>query len=410
MHAHGLINRLKNRLLVIYQMPHYDVVIAGGSISGLLAAREIASGGLSVAVVEEDAEIGTPEHCGGLVSISGIRNLGIVPDIDTIENNRITQAKIFSPSSCFEISAERQNIVVLDRRAFDKQIAFQAQKNGAEIRVKCSMRSFGKEGRGYVVKTSEGDLSCNFFVDARGIASIIKRNRSGVLQSAQYEVYASWIDPNTIEVSFNSLQYPGFFAWIIPTGRGRGKVGVAGRQINAAGALQSYIDRKGKYSIVRKVYAPIWINGPLKSFVFDRMILVGDAAGQSKPTTAGGIYTCGMGGVLAGRALVEAADKSKSDEKKQRLLLKQYESNWLSMFESEFDKMLLARRLLERMDNKAIDDLIKAIPSGMVQEASMDGDFDFHSAALAKILRAKSAARMAKALLGNEIRRLIPES
>jgi digeranylgeranylglycerophospholipid reductase len=391
-------------------MPHYDVVIAGGSISGLLAAREIASGGLSVAVVEEDAEIGTPEHCGGLVSISGIRNLGIVPDIDTIQNNRITQAKIFSPSSFFEISAERQNIVVLDRRAFDKQIAFQAQKNGAEIRVKCSMRSFGKEGRGYVVKTSEGDLSCNFFVDARGIASIIKRNRSGVLQSAQYEVYASWIDPNTIEVSFNSFQYPGFFAWIIPTGRGRGKVGVAGRQINAAGALQSYIDRKGKYSIVRKVYAPIWINGPLKSFVFDRMILVGDAAGQSKPTTAGGIYTCGIGGVLAGRALVEAADKSKSNEKKQRLLLKQYESNWLSMFKSEFDKMLLARRLLERMDNKAIDDLIKAIPSGMVQEASMDGDFDFHSAALAKILRTKSAARMAKALLGNEIRRLIPES
>ena len=391
-------------------MPHYDVVIAGGSISGLLAAREIASGGLSVAVIEEDAEIGTPEHCGGLVSISGIRNLGIVPDIDTVESNRITQAKIFSPSSCFEISAERQNIMVLDRRAFDKQIAFQAQKKGAEIRVKCSMRSFGKEGCGYIVKTTEGDLSCNFFVDARGISSIIERNRGGVLQSAQYEVYASWIDPRTIEVAFNTLQYPGFFAWIIPTGQGRGKVGVAGRHINAASVLQSYIDRKGKYSIVRKVYAPIWINGPLKSFVFDRMIIVGDAAGQSKPTTAGGIYTCGMGGVLAGRALVETAYKSKSDEQKQRLLLKQYETNWLSIFKCEFDKMLLARRLLERMDNKAIDDLIKAIPRGIIQEASMDGDFDFHSAALTKILRAKGAARMAKALLGNEIRRLIPES
>ncbi|MDQ3847980.1 MAG: FAD-binding protein, partial [Thermoproteota archaeon] len=59
-------------------MPHYDVVIAGGSISGLLAAREIASGGLSVLVLEEDSEIGTPEHCGGLVSVSGIQNLGVV--------------------------------------------------------------------------------------------------------------------------------------------------------------------------------------------------------------------------------------------------------------------------------------------------------------------------------------------
>ena len=281
-------------------MPDYDVVIAGGSISGLLAAREIAAGGLSVAVLEEDAEIGTPEHCGGLVSISGIQNLGIVPDIDTIENNRIAYAKIFSPSSCFEIRAERQKVIVLDRRKFDKQIAFQAQKKGAEIRVKCSMRSFGKEGSDYVVKTSEGNFSCNFFVDARGIASIINTNRDGVLHSAQYEVYASWIEPHTIEVVFNSQQYPGFFAWIIPTGRGRGKVGVAGRRINAASALQTYIDSKGKYSVVRKVYAPIWVNGPLQSFVSDKTIIVGDAAGQSKPTTAGGIYTCGMGGVLAG--------------------------------------------------------------------------------------------------------------
>jgi geranylgeranyl reductase family protein len=405
--AHSLIKRLKNTLLVICQMPHYDVVIAGGSISGLLAAREIAAGGLSVVVLEEDAEIGTPEHCGGLVSISGIQNLGIVPDIDTIENNRIAHAKIFSPSSSFEISAERQKVIVLDRRAFDKQIAFQAQKEGAEIRVKCSMRSIGNEGSKHVVKTSEGDLSCNFFVDARGIASIISRNRNGVLHSAQYEVYASWIEPDTIEVVFDSQRYPGFFAWIIPTGRGRGKVGVAGRRINAANALQTYIDSKGKYSVVRKVYAPIWINGPVRSFVSDRTIIVGDAAGQSKPTTAGGIYTCGMGGLLAGRALVVAA---KGDDRQKELLLRHYESNWLSMFKTEFDKMLLARRLLERMDNKAIDNLITAIPTEIAQEASVHGDFDFHSTALAKILGAKGAARMAKALLGNEIRRLMPES
>jgi digeranylgeranylglycerophospholipid reductase len=114
--------------------------------------------------------------------------------------------------------------------------------------------------------------------------------------------------------------------------------------------------------------------------------------------------------VLAGRALVKAADKKNDDRKKQQLLLKRYESNWLSMFKPEFDKMLIARRLLERMDNKAIDDLITTIPTQSVQEASIDGDFDFHSTALAKILGAKGAARMAKALLGNELRRLIPES
>jgi digeranylgeranylglycerophospholipid reductase len=387
-------------LLVFCEMTGYDVIVAGGSVSGLLAAREAAAGGLSVAVLEEDAEIGTPEHCGGLVSIAGIRNLGLVPDAGAVENTRISKARILSPGNGFEVSAERQKVMVLDRRALDKQIAFQAQKLGAEIKVKCAMRSFAKDGQGFLVKTAEGDLVCRYFIDARGVASIIGRNREGVLQSAQYEVYAPWIERDVIEVAFDSQRYPGFFAWIIPTGHASGKVGVAGRGINAASALQSYIDGKGKCSIVRKVYAPIWVNGPMENFISDGTVIVGDAAGQSKPTTAGGIYTCGMGGVLAGKAIVEAA---KNGDKS----LAQYEKDWRSMFGPEFEKMLLARKLLERLDNKAIDELFSAVSPEKIEEASASGDFDFHSAALAKILGAKSAARMAKALLGNEIRRLI---
>ncbi|HKZ62557.1 MAG TPA: hypothetical protein VJZ68_09125 [Nitrososphaera sp.] len=135
-----------------------------------------------------------------------------------------------------------------------------------------------------------------------------------------------------------------------------------------------------------------------------RTVIVGDAAGQSKPTTAGGIYTCGMGGVLAGRAVVQAAGKNDGG------LLAQYQMNWTAMFGAEFEKMLLARKLLERLDNKAIDELFSAVPPEKLEEASASGDFDFHSAALAKILGAKSAAKMARALLGNEIRRLIDSS
>ena len=58
---------------------NYDVVVAGGSVAGLLCAREIAAKGSSVLVIEEDYEIGTPEHCGGLVSISGLADLGVIP-------------------------------------------------------------------------------------------------------------------------------------------------------------------------------------------------------------------------------------------------------------------------------------------------------------------------------------------
>ncbi|MEM3160102.1 MAG: NAD(P)/FAD-dependent oxidoreductase [Nitrososphaera sp.] len=377
-------------------MPGFQVAVAGGSISGLLAAREAAAGGASVVVLEEDAEIGTPEHCGGLVSMEGIKNLGMVPD--AIENDRIKKARIVSPSSGFEVNAERQKVIVLDRRALDKQAALQAQRAGAEVRVKCSVRSIQRDDTSYVVKTSDGDLRCDYFIDARGVASIINRNREGVLSSAQYEVFAPWIPRDTIEVAFDSEKYPGFFAWIIPTGEGRGKVGVAGKGINAASALKSYMDSKGPHSAVRKVYAPIWVGGPVDRFVDGRTVITGDAAGQTKPTTAGGIYTCGMGGILAGRAIAQAMVAG--DERLD------YKPAWESMFGQEFEKMLLARRLLERLDNRAIGELFASVPPEKLEEASSTGDFDFHSAALSKVLGVKSAARMAKALLGNEIRRL----
>ena len=390
---------------------YYDIIVAGGSISGLLAAREAAATGLSVVVLEEDTEIGTPEHCGGLVSINGIKNLGIMPSSNAIENNSIKYAKIFSPSKSFELNAEKQKVVVLDRRTFDKQIAFQAQKIGAEIRTKCSMHSISKRNNAdnsnsdnsyYIIKTSEGLLTCNYFIDARGIGSLIKHNRQGLLQSAQYEVYASWIDRNTIEISFDRERYPGFFAWIIPTGSGKGKVGVAGRSINAANSLKSYMEGKGeKYSVVRKVYAPIWIMGPLEHFVIDRSMVIGDAAGQTKPTTAGGIYTCGIGGILAGKAL------TKSIEKNDRNLMYYYERKWFSIFKSEFDKMLILRKVLERLDNRAIDKILSTISQGEIDDISKTGDFDFHSTALSRILHSTISLKIAKTIFDNEIRRLI---
>jgi digeranylgeranylglycerophospholipid reductase len=386
---------------------YYDVIIAGGSVSGLLAGREIAAKGLSVAILEEDAEIGTPEHCGGLVSIHGIENLGIIPSSNAIEN-KIKYARISSYSKSFELNAEEQKVIVLDRRVFDKQIAFQTQRMGGDIRTRCPMWSItktndsGDDNYYYELRTPEGNLKCNYFVDARGVSSILKRNREGVLQSAQYEVYAPWIVRDTIEVKFDSERYPGFFAWIIPTGSGRAKVGVAGKSINAMAALKAYMDSKGKvYSVIRKVYAPIWVRGPLEAFVYGRTVIIGDAAGQTKPTTAGGIYSCGMGGILAGRAIAKAIKQNNDN------CLNEYQKNWSSIFKEEFDKMIIARRLLERLDNKAIDGLFSTISQTQTEQLSKLGNFDFHSAALGKILGAKGATKIIKTVLGNEIRRFL---
>ena len=132
----------------------YDVVIAGGSVAGLICAREIASRGHRVLVIEEDYEIGTPEHCGGLVSITGLEELGIVPSRKTFEHF-IESAEIHAPNGkSFSINSKRQKVVEINRRELDKQIAHQAQKNGTIIKVRTSFQELTDKG----VRTSEGEF------------------------------------------------------------------------------------------------------------------------------------------------------------------------------------------------------------------------------------------------------------
>ena len=382
----------------------FDSIVVGGSISGLLCAREISRAGLSVLVLEEDYEIGSPEHCGGLVSLDGIKNLGIIPSNKAILNE-VNKAKIFSATKGFEVSANRDKITVLDRRELDKQVAYQAQKFGSEIRTKSLVTSINYDGykKEYVFKTKDEIFSSQFFIDARGITSLINNyNRDGVLPSAQYEVYADWIIPDEIIVKFDKVKYPDFFAWIIPSGNGKGKIGVAGRKINTLQRLESFIQSfSSKYSIIRKIYAPIWIGGPLKNFVFNNTILVGDAAGQTKPTTAGGIFSCGMGGILAGSHIALYKKNALNS------LLNDYEKDWYSIFGKEFQRMLLFRKIMERLDNKSIDAIFSLISDSDIAEISKSASFDFHSFALSKILGSKKAIKLISTLLGNEFRHIL---
>lgn len=376
---------------------YYDVVIAGGSIAGLLCAREVANNGHSVIVIEEDSEIGTPEHCGGLVSISGLENLGVIPQRKTLEHI-IESAEIFAPGGkSFEINSAKQKVAAIRRRELDKQIAHQAQKNGAEIRVRTSFN----EAIGDKVKTSEGNIKCKIVVDARGVSSLIHKDRFGILSSAQYEVYSDWIKKGKVEVYFDQEKYPGFFAWIIPSAEGMGKVGVAGKGINASQAIEKFLSARGNYSVIRKIFAPIWVKGPIKQFVSNKIVTIGDAAGQSKPTTAGGIYSCGMGGILSGRAISKFLDSEKLS------VLEEYQKNWKEKFGKEFEKQLLARKILERIDNKTIDKLFETITPEMVKDISEKDDFDFHAGSLVKLLGLRKSLKIAQTILGGEIKNIL---
>jgi digeranylgeranylglycerophospholipid reductase len=375
----------------------YDVVIAGGSIAGLLCAREISKKGHSVLVIEEDDEIGTPEHCGGLVSISGLEELGIIPLRKTFEHF-IESAKIYSPGgNSFSIESKKQKVAEINRRDLDKQVAFQAKKNGVQIWVRTSFKGFSNGG----VKTSEGDIECNIIVDARGVSALINQDRTGILSSAQFEVLADWIKKGQVEVYFDQKKFPGFFAWIIPSTDGVGKVGVAGRGINVALAIDNFLKSKGKFTAIRKIFAPIWIKGPIDKFVSKNIVIVGDAAGQSKPTTAGGIFTSGMGGILAGRAISNYLETGNQKD------LSEYQRVWNEKFGKEFEKQLLARKILERLDNETIDKLFDSITPEILKEISSKDDFDFHTSSIIRLLGVKGSFKAAKIIMTGEMKNLL---
>jgi digeranylgeranylglycerophospholipid reductase len=378
----------------------YDVIVAGGGPSGLITAREIALAGLEVKVFEEDSEIGVPEHCDGLISMKALGDLGITSSRQIVRNE-IGKAIFYSPGGIkAEIDATKQKVIVVSRACFDKELAQQATKHGAEIDTACRIDQIKEDRNSVNVDAGGRKLNSYVMVDARGLAGLVN-NRHGILQAGKYLVQGKWFNRDTVEVYLDQDVTPGYFTWVIPLSENEAHVGAAGRMVNPFAVLDRFVQRKDG-TILKRIAAPIYIGGPIERFVTKRIVTTGDAAGQTKPLTAGGIYSGGVAGILAGKAI----HKSISD--REIAHLKSYESAWKSVFANEFKVMLHARRLFEKMNNKQIDGFFRIIVSSeILRNVSLEGDFDFHSISLARILGFRSILQIAKVLSGKELRSIL---
>lgn len=376
----------------------YDVVVGGGSVGGLSFAGEAVSRGLKVLVLEEDGEIGEPEKCDGLVSMRAMRRY--VPPGEECIQSHVKTGVVHSPSGVVaSLDASRFEVVVIDRSAYEKQLAAKAVSAGAEVRTGVRVKGTAESGSGVRV-SADHHYECSYYVDATGPTGMLRQNRSGLMPAAKYEVEGDWFTEGVVQVFTDQKRYPGFFAWAIPRGHGIAKVGAAGFGINSFKTLDEFLAARPS-RILSRVAAPIYVGGPVASFTSGRTLLVGESAGQVKPTTAGGILGSVAGGSIAARWVAESVARNDPS------LIRRYQKDWMAEFGGEFRLMRRLRHLYEGLSNGDLDTIVTAIQSRKVSEKLSRTDFDFHGTALLSAFGAKGTLQLAKILLSAGARRAL---
>ena len=113
--------------------------------------------------------------------------------------------------------------------------------------------------------------------------------------------------------------------------------------------------------------------------------MAGDAAGQAKPTTGGGIYYSLLASEIASQVLAEAL--SEDDLSASRL--SQYQRRWKTVLSKELEIGYSARRLFESLNDQQITSLvIQAGAKGTHNDLLNSGgvSFDWHSRLIGRII------------------------
>ena len=374
-------------------------MVGGVSVAGLTFGAEAAKRGLAVLILEEHDEIGEPEKCDGLVSLRGLRRFGYSPNPEVIQSV-VKEGVIHAPNGALlEVNASSLEVVVLDRSAYDSQLAQRALDWGAKLKL--GVRAVGVRETVNGVRVAGDEVyECDYYVDATGPAS---SPRGGIIPAAKYEIEGEWIREGRVEVFVDQMKYPGFFAWMIPFGGGRAKVGAAGQGINAFKALDGLLSQ-WNYKVLRKVAAPIYVRGPTQSFLAGRRLLVGESAGQVKPTTAGGITTSLAAAVLAARWVSEAVASGDPS------ILKNYQPDWEGRFGKEMQTMNRLRRVFEMLTNEDLNTLLTTLSKPKLIAKLSSSDFDFHATALLSAVGIVGLMRLARLLASAEARQLLQSS
>jgi len=369
-----------------------DFIIVGGGPIGSMVAKILASRGYATLILEEHSEIGKPVSCGGLVTERVIKISGVSNDVIM---NEIKGASIYSPNGKeIRIGGDKKHAVVINRERFDKEMMEMAMAEGAECKCKWKVKNIHYKKNSIIIRGKE-EMKCTYLIGADGARSIVAKSfyfpKVKECLSAIQTTVPFKTEQEYVKIFLGEKIAPGFFAWIIPEGeKARIGVGVKGGYFPKNYFLK-FLKMVGAER--KKINAGIIPIGLRKRIVKGKIAIVGDAAGQVKATSGGGLYS----GIIASKVLGEACIKC--FEKEENLI--QYERNYMKGFGKELKKCMLLRKIFLRLDDKKMNKILSLLDEKDIEIINRYGDIDYPSLVAKKLIRNNIHPRLIKKLLNS---------
>ena len=385
--------------------PDFDIIVIGGSANGSQAAHTSAKRGARVAVIEEHPTTGLPEHCSGLFSYWGLEKIDSYPPDNIVFNYDIYGSRIISPNGkTLTVKKNYKHALVCDRAAYDRFLLERSVKVGVTL-FQPFRATHVKRVNGSIYVTASNsnhdqlELTCSLLISAEGVRGTMVSQLglaappvTKTVNAAQFYMNdLSGVDHELVEVYQSQKYAKEFFAWLIPMSSTSAKIGLGTSRKAASKQLAKMISEHPvlkehckNADITRKTGGRIPTTGPVKQTYGDNLLLVGDVAGQTKPTTGGGVILGGIAAQIAGNVAADAVTENRFDAN----YLKRYEKLWKKEMHNNLRLMRLVRLYMDKLTDNEMNSFFASLASrGILEDIQTHGHVDNQGKLVLKFMR-----------------------